>query len=281
MTDIVSVNEFLAGTISRGPKERRSPSSEFTSHEAADMDVKFLLSLAKRRHSLSHVMCIPDFYICKYNDSRETILFTRKKTCPLKNLEVQIRAGIVVTDMRDKTKTKLWLPKGIESDIFSCGKRFVVSNFGIYPQKITTDSGHSNSLIFDTRKKTIERFEPFGRMSKPEDDSTLSRLFLSELKGWRYVGTESSAPDKGPQWLADSFSGMCVTFSLLYVLLRLLNPQKTPRQINTYIVEGKTNKELKDTVLRLNRHVADTLRGYERGDLVRKGRNLSGTRCRK
>jgi len=65
---------------------------------------------------------------------------------------------------------------------------------------------------------------------------------------------------------ADAFTGMCVTYSFMYLLVRLLNPDKDPADIQAYMVRG-TTQELTDRVKRLNRFALDVLRAHPRGSL--------------
>lgn len=269
----VNTDTFLAPSESKGPKEVIAPLSEFSSFEAADIDVKFLIALARQHHDLSHVMCVPDHVLCLYGDSK--VLF-RKKTCPAahegrRRVYGSIRAGIIVTHVRNAGRTRVWHPPTLKSELKRCKKRFVICNFGIYLGDFG-ENGHANALIFDTRKHLVERFEPYGYDPRyAAVDDTMRRDLVAALgPEWRYIGAKQLRQRlQTPR--TDSFKGMCVTFSLLYILTRLLNPQLSPQEIHDQLQQEEAPK-LRQRILRLNRHVADTLRSFQRGTLVRRAR---------
>ena len=128
--------------------------------------------------------------------------------------------------------------------------------------------GHANALVFDLRERVIERFDPAGRHSVRAEmlDVAIESLFHARLPGWTYVGTRAAAPVDGVQTRADAFDGMCVTYSFMYTLLRLLNPSRSSREIQHYMIRGST-ADLRRRVKRLNRFMMDTLRGHKRGTL--------------
>ena len=266
MSRLVGIDEFLAKTPSLGPLESVSGRTEFQSHEAADLDVKFLLALLRQGHRVARTLCVPDFVACGGADGVEFV----PRRCSPKGLVFRARAGVLVTQLH--STPRLWIPDDLADLLGRCeraGKRFVVLNFGIYPSA-DLRTGHANALIFDLQRRTIERYEP-SNQTNASFDRTLSKLFTRELDGWRWNGAHTSA---GGQEAADSFDGMCVTFSLMYVLLRLLNPDAPPSAVRRYIVHH-SRKTLRDDILRLNRFAADTLRRYARGSLVRRSSSAS------
>lgn len=266
MSRLVGIDEFLAKTPSLGPLESVSGRTEFQSHEAADLDVKFLLALLRQGHRVARTLCVPDFVACGGADGVEFV----PRRCSPNGLVFRARAGVLVTQLH--STPRLWIPDDLTDLLDRCeraGKRFVVLNFGIYPSA-DLRTGHANALIFDLQRRSIERYEP-SNQTNASFDRTLSKLFTRELDGWKWNGARTSA---GGQEAADSFDGMCVTFSLMYVLLRLLNPDAPPSAVRRYIVHH-SRKSLRDDILRLNRFAADTLRRYARGSLVRRSSSAS------
>ena len=268
MAAFVPADEFLDRHESLGPSEAPRAGSEFTSHEAADFDIKFLLSLAREGHELFHIMCIPDHYLCVYHDPDYRVTFHHRR-CPSHDgsADLRIPGGILATDIDAQTPV-LHTPPRFAEEVDQCDGRFVVSNFGLYSR---FGDGHANALIFDKELRTIERFEPAGKhRGHARLDSTLARLFGKVLPGWKFVGTEHSAPARGPQAIADAFDGLCVTYSLLYTLLRLLNPDRSPKELSRHMVAGRSRAQIRNEALRLNRHVVKRLRASPRGSLVRR-----------
>ena len=171
---------------------------------------------------------------------------------------LDVRAGAILTSQTDKPK--LWVAPNFFQKIQSCqGKRFAVTNFGVY---MTSDlsSGHANALCFDLLNRRVERFCPAGRHSSVQDriDETIERLLMARLPpGWTYVGTRD-APKKGVQARWDADKGMCVVFSLWYTLLRCLNPNRTAKEIQLYMVRDPPSV-IRSKVLRLAQYMNETL----------------------
>lgn len=262
---IIELSEFLSRISSLGPAEVTAANSEFVHHDSADLDVKFLLALLKRRHRISSRVSVPKWQLCLYVDG--SAIYAQTKCASQRNGHVRkgyIRAGIMFTDLNSATP-KLYAPRDLRKFVVSVSRRFIVLNVGIYPGAWTT-AGHANVLIIDTHTQTMDRFEPAGKI-KDTYDSKVASLLRSRLPGYRYVSYAEYLP--GVQRLStDSYDGMCVTFSLIYVLYRLLNPDLSPHRIRRHLANMPAAR-LKDTSLRLNRYVADTLRAFPRGDLVR------------
>lgn len=258
------LDEFLSSLKSIGPLETTSSGTEFTSFEAADLDVKFLQALVKKNHRTSTHVCKASWFLCANSDGEP---FFRKR-CPKNTLWKMFNGGILV-DI-NTPHPRLILPPDLKDLLKSCtGRRFLVVGFGLYP---TSDLvvGHSNALVLDTMRRVIERYEPSGKPNA-HLDNLMKRRFSTILPGWTYIGYH------GSQEMADSFDGMCVTFSLMFILLRLLNPDATPDDVRRYMSRMASNGELRDIVLRLNRHVADTLRMHRRGSLVKRKRVHTAT----
>lgn len=253
------IDEFLASDTSVGPLETNTGRTEFTSHEAADLDVKFLQALISQNHRLSVAICKARFFLCASDTAFEFSDSRCAASYPWKMFN-----GCVIYDVA--THPTLVLPPDLPSRIARChrrGERFLVLGFGLYPTR-DLEVGHSNALIFDVTSRVIERYEPSGITNK-RLDGVMKSAFRQRLRDWTYVG------HTGTQEMADSYEGMCVTFSLLYVLLRLLNPDTTASNIRKHIVTRTRDGTLQTDVLRLNRFVADTLRKYRRGTLVQRG----------
>lgn len=130
------------------------------------------------------------------------------------------------------------------------GARFV---FGIMVLRLQRGY-HANALIFDSKGKTLARFEPHGTGSyshAPLDDAL--RVWLRNTFGreWTYIPATDICPVPGPQtrdaadFLGKTYKkikvfgkerkaetkGFCAAWALLYIHMRLANPDKTEKQI--------------------------------------------------
>ena len=121
---------------------------------------------------------------------------------------------------------------------------------------------HANVIIFDTAARVIERYEPGGMLGHVRN---LKETFERMFPGWAWIGARQMR--KGAQHLADSFSGMCVTFSLYYTLLRLTNPNETPMQIYKFMDNQAKTGKLRTAVLRLNKYAETVLSRLKRHSL--------------
>ena len=89
-------------------------------------------------------------------------------------------------------------------------------------------------------------------------DKELSNKFKKELPNYTYYGTNDTTPYLGPQIKADEYAGLCVTWSCMYMVLRLLNPDLEPADITIKMIDG-TPKELRNRILRFQKFIIRTL----------------------
>lgn len=247
----VPFDEFLALVPSKGRREAAAPHSEYSSHEAGDLDVKFMLTLIRERHDLAKCVCVPDFVFCCELPPRHS-----RRSCAPHRL---VRAGVALVGRR------MYLPRDLRKIVRSCKQRFVMLNLGLYEATSNLGHGHANAVLIDVRLKIVERFEPMGAEVDEGSDAHIRRAFEKALPGYEYIGSEH-APAVGPQTVADAHGGLCVTWCIAFVLIRLLNPNRSYRDICNYLAHGPPT-QLRRRILRLNRYVVDRLRAYERGTL--------------
>jgi hypothetical protein len=126
---------------------------------------------------------------------------------------------------------------------------------------------HANVIIIDTQKKTVELFEPHGsRKDSSELESIygayakvsnkVKRFFTQYLPTYRYIPPSEYEPKRGLQYRLDDFSGLCVTWTILYLHYRLLNPDIDPKKLVSYL----DTKFTKKTLLRYTRYVEEVLK---------------------
>lgn len=140
-------------------------------------------------------------------------------------------------------KKKFW------DNFLNCtDKRFVALPFGFN----CNDFGHANYLLFDKKKKTLERFESFGKVdseciSDGEIDSKLKKLFEDNLRNTEYANFTYLKPleilpednvqtiqEEEKRWKNRSKKnpvGFCSVWSLWYIDLRASNPDIEPKKL--------------------------------------------------
>lgn len=95
---------------------------------------------------------------------------------------------------------------------------------------------HSEALLIDTLFQTIEFFEPNGPAAQwyPVISSFLEYKFSSILPTYKFLTTGEFCPFIGPQ--AVSELGICGSFSLLFIILRVSNPDLTSGEVISELV---------------------------------------------
>ena len=123
---------------------------------------------------------------------------------------------------------------------------------------------HANIIVIDLIKKTYERFEPYG-FDRPQFENKIDKKFKNEIRNitglynFKYISPTDISPKLGVQSKADAYCGMCVTISMMYLQLRILNPNLSQKKVVEYLLK-KDRKELKSTILKYARHVEKTLK---------------------
>jgi len=144
-------------------------------------------------------------------------------------------------------------------------KAFTVLSYQII--SIKNSISHANSLIFDNVKKTVELFEPHTSLTdnttmegivgayKIINDS-LKKFLNNHFKHYRYIPPSEYLPSYGLQINYDAYNGLCVTWNILYIHYKLLNPnidsKKLVRHIDSYFNVSK--------ILRYGKYVKEMLK---------------------
>ena len=126
---------------------------------------------------------------------------------------------------------------------------------------------HANVIIIDSHKKTVELFEPHGNRGVRSELESISRAYFKVSKNvqrffsmylpdFKYIPPSEYEPKEGLQARLDAFSGLCVTWSILYLHYRVLNPDVPPKKLINYL-DKKINKP---TLLRYTKYVEDVLK---------------------
>ena len=206
---------------------------------------------------------------------------------------VILNAPKKIDSAKTTDKMNILTPPNLKKLIQKCendNKYMVVSDLTLFGSNDFKGlDAHSNVLIFDTRRKTIERFDPHGAdeyilkklindveensdkdilkgikylsrayFNQTMIDKELSTYFNTLLPNYTYNGVNITTPYLGPQIKADEYSGLCVTWSCMYMVLRLLNPELSPSDVTIKMIDG-TPKELKNRLLRFNKYIVNTL----------------------
>ena len=118
-------------------------------------------------------------------------------------------------------------------------------------------SSHANMLIINTKAKTVDHFEPHGTYSGsnniPQEliNTQIDKLIDMLVDRSIYTVTHPDATCPNLQGFvgASEWRGSCAMFSMFYAIKRLLNPEKSHREINRDI----------ETIFRTSRNPVNTI----------------------
>jgi hypothetical protein len=208
--------------------------------------------LLKRSKRFRKLVCIPNissswmkaFLVHEFIKKREssyTFLSVRPVDSTVKTLTF-------VRKIKECLKTHQIVPVSFTLEIPSFGK-------------------HANMIVFDSKHKTIEHFEPHG--FHEDSQWSISRAYTKAIIGvkkfalnyfsdYSVISPKDYEPKNGLQATIDAYSGMCVTWSILYLNYRILNPEVPSKKLVRHI-----NKKIKrNTLLKFTRYVELVLKKY-------------------
>jgi hypothetical protein len=120
----------------------------------------------------------------------------------------------------------------------------VLLDVAIFNSSEPGSEGHANCLIIDLGNKTIERFEPYGDMYSVVDKAIENQFVKKHFPDFEYIDPLKFIPKHGPQYIQSQFGnklglgGFCITFSFLYFHLRIVNPEKSKKDVVSMIMKG-------------------------------------------
>jgi len=158
----------------------------------------------------------------------------------------QVRAWIDTSLTWVEKHTTFEIPNGLWVAVHNCltkGSRFIVIPFGFS----CLSGGHANFLVYDSKTKEMERFEPNGSMdgecyTHPEMDAKIKRLFNENVKKDMVkkmytplefcprVNFQRIQHKEGEKKIGDP-AGFCAAWAAWYADTRLSNPNKTRKQV--------------------------------------------------
>ena len=146
-----------------------------------------------------------------------------------------------------------------------CNKRFIAISVQLIVKG--KPGTHANMLIIDTKKKLIELFEPHGKrnFSTTMDslvgayhisDKLVKKYFKKYFPEYKYISPQINLPSYGFQAKVDAFNGMCVTYCIMYLHYRVLNPHYSQK----YVINRIKKKLDKTFLLKYAKYVEDMIK---------------------
>ena len=104
-------------------------------------------------------------------------------------------------------------------------------------------SSHANMLIINTKAKTLDHFEPHGTYKGssniPQEliNTQIDKLIdmLVDRRIYTVTHPDATCPNLQGFVRRSEWNGSCAMFTMFYAIKRLLNPEKSHREINTEI----------------------------------------------
>lgn len=211
----------------------------------------FLKEILKRNKKLKNLVCIPNIGSGWMQSFLKINIFKGVKGSRA------IDSIKPVDSENSKNKFIVEIDKCMKNRIIPISLEIIVPGEGT----------HANIIIIDSKKKTVELFEPHGNRSKNSELESISRAYFKISKNvnrffstyypdFKYISPNDYEPSDGLQARLDAFSGLCVTWSILYLHYRVLNPDINPKLLIKYL----DKKISKNILLRYTKYVEDILK---------------------
>ena len=213
----------------------------------------FLKEIIKRNTKLQNLVCIPNVG-SDWMQSFIKVHFFKN----IGSLKPHLESVKPVDSFVSKEQFMIEIKKCMSHRLIPISLEIIVPQVGT----------HANIVLIDTKKKTVELFEPHGARDNQSELESISRAYFKisknvhkfvkiNLPEYKFIPPSKYEPEEGLQARLDAFSGLCVTWSLLYLHYRVLNPDIPPKLLIQYLEKKIKRKEL----LRYTRYVEDVLKG--------------------
>jgi hypothetical protein len=256
----ITINDFLSNEMSLGPKaEYGDIYYTHTNYENINNYIKILI----KEIGFTNVICIPNF-----------------------SLKTGTNYIIKNTIGYNVTRDELLISNDLLSNINKCNKRFLYINLMIHWEQV--QMSHVNMIIIDFVNKTIERYEPHGKKMTQDKNKKIAKnidnkfnnklLSYVGLDKYTYISPIDFSPMIGPQTKSDAYDGMCLTYSLMYLQLRIMNPDVDQKDIVKYML-SKSKSDMYEILLKYAKYIEEKLKdnqvevNYDANELYNKTYN--------
>ena len=215
----------------------------------------FFNNVLEKDNNLKNILCFPN----SQYDFLNSFLKVKLDEDDINSSEL-VERNVKLRNSKSGFKELTKLVKNCESkSIRFC----IVTVMIIVPGK---SGSHANIIVIDLKEKSVELFEPHA---KTTEISTLDSLegayficnrlikktFSKILPDYKYISPNDYLPRYGLQSKTDEYTGLCVTWSILYVHYRILNPNKKRKPLIKHM-----NKLKKRFLLRYAAYVEEIIK---------------------
>lgn len=297
---IVSIDEYLGKTEITGQEEEESVGEFENLYRTANLII-FLRKESVNNPIINRSICLADTRVVLGFEPRSprlpkySVITHVDSSDDYRYVYILSNAYVfntsITTDTRKrKPKPEIIMPSLLPNLLQTCTKRYLILPLTITDMDMYQYFGlrdrffkgaHANVLIFDTKNKIIERFDPHGSrfysdafLSKDMKrkntnvnphynqetlDGELRSYFRTIVPDYLFKDILYSCPYLGPQQKADVGDGYCVTWVTMYTFLRLLNPDIPPGTINKLLLNDKSDN-IKTTLKRFAKYYSDVIK---------------------
>lgn len=245
---LITLDEYLADEESTGPYAGMGNIGYYYQHYD---NIYSYFKLVLRGFTKFNILCVPNFIVKEGNTVDRTSMIINVN-------DKSIVYGTKMIEAINNCKIK----KSTRFIFFSLILKFKNKNLT-----------HANMVVIDLVKYTLERFEPHGSTFYFNEDSIkenkmVNKIMLKQvlpdlkLKNFTYISPQKLSPLIGIQRVADSYCGMCITISMMYLHLRILNPDVAQPKLVKFLL-NRSKEKLKIMILKYAKHVEDTLKKNE------------------
>jgi hypothetical protein len=230
----------IAKYVSKGSEETDGDMFyKYTNYNIIFLFFKYLLN---NNTKLKEILCFPQ-KIYEWNNIFINIYLDKKGINNKQKLISKFKSNNIFTDI-DNVKTII-----NNCEINNC--RFFIFIFAL-TTNMNVRYSHANIVIGDIKEKTVELFEPHGKRHYDSEldellgaynisDKLIKKFFKHIIPNYKYISPQIYLPSKGLQGSVDAFSGICITWTMLYLHYRILNPQKNKKTIINHLKTLKRN----------------------------------------
>lgn len=222
-------------------------------YQKYDNTFKFFDKVMETDKKIKKVLCIPDAGDSWMRSFLRVVLDSEK----IDTSELMVK-NVEPVDPKVSVKE-------FNKMVRKCKKRFIAISVQLIVKG--KPGTHANILIIDTKKKTVELFEPHGKRSLSTtmdslvgayniSDKLIKKYFKKYFPEYKYISPKVNLPSYGLQAKVDAFNGMCVTYCIMYLHYRVLNPHYSQRTVIKKMIKSLD----KPFLLRYAKYVEDMIK---------------------
>jgi hypothetical protein len=227
----------------------------------------FIYILTVKNKTIKNLLHIPRFY------TQQKILYSNKLYRNITAIDIKTNRGNI--NKIENYFLDFYFPTSLVKKFKTSKKRFSFFTLLINYKIISGNFVHSNLIIIDYKKKTFERFDPLkftlhdnlpNSINKgiyKNIDIILNKIIKNKIGlDFKFISTDIIYGKlKGIQYFTDKYpetKDFCNVINILYLHMKLLNPNIKQNDIISYLLKLKNN-ELIDLIYNYSIYIENVL----------------------